>query len=79
MGTPGGHSEARPSVLLPGPGREKKANLLSLFSQGGERPEGEGGNAAGGGGRASGQEENETEGETEQMQKLVHQFSKQTA
>lgn len=37
MGTPGGHSEGCPSVLLPGPGPEKKANLLSLFSQGGGR------------------------------------------
>lgn len=35
MGTQGGHSEGCPSVLLPGPRREKKANLLSLFSQGG--------------------------------------------
>lgn len=35
MGTQGGHSEGCPSVLLPGPCREKKANLLSLFSQGG--------------------------------------------
>lgn len=47
MGTPGGHSEGCPSVLLPGPYREKKANLLSLFSQGGGMQE------EGGGGRMS--------------------------
>lgn len=57
MGTPGGHSEALPSVLLPRPGREKKANLLSLFSQGGERQKEEEGDTAGGGRRVSGQEE----------------------
>lgn len=52
MGTPGGHSEGRPSVLLPGSNREKKANLLSLFSQGGGMQEKRGGgrgvDAAGG-------------------------------
>lgn len=50
MGTPGGHSEGCPSVLLPGPCREKKANLLSLFSQGGGMQE-EGGKEGRGGGR----------------------------
>lgn len=57
MGTPGGHSEGCPSVLLPGPCRKKKANLLSLFSQGGGIQEEEGGGErereAGGGSRAS--------------------------
>lgn len=42
MGTQGGHSEGCPSVLLPRPCREKKANLLSLFSQGGGMQEEEG-------------------------------------
>lgn len=55
MGTPGGHSEGCPSVFLPGPNREKKANLLSLFSQGGGMQEKGGvGREAGGGRRASG-------------------------
>lgn len=49
MGTPGGHSEGCPSVLLPRPSREKKANLLSLCSQGGGMQE-EGGRGAGRGG-----------------------------
>lgn len=49
MGTPGGHSEGRPSVLLPGPSREKKANLLSLFSQGGGMQEEGGGEKRNGG------------------------------
>lgn len=47
MGTPGGHSEGCPSVLLPRPCREKKANLLSLCSQGGGMQE-EGGRGVGG-------------------------------
>lgn len=53
MGTPGGHSEGCPSVLLPRPCREKKANLLSLFSQGGGMQE-EGGRGAAEGERGKG-------------------------
>ena len=90
MGTPGGHSEGCPSVLLPGPCREKKANLLSLFSQGGGMQEEEGGRErereTGGGRRVSEQEKmrhRERERERESvcvcMQRGVDQFSKQTA
>lgn len=56
MGTPGGHSEGCPSVLLPRPCLEKKANLLSLFSQGGGMQEEGGGREAGGRRRVSEQE-----------------------
>lgn len=57
MGTPGGHSEGCPSVLLPRPCPEKKANLLSLFSQGGGMLEegGRGRGADGGRGEVAGE------------------------